>query len=890
MVPPFGTGFGASYLLTTSPIVVTESDALLFDPFHRFREETGSQDAALRFEKESPVAKYLRHKFEICRRSYGRGGSPGTLLQFPLDTETVSRLLEKTSSVAITDLLAAFQTSATPALLFSRSIESVQWSRCSLTAPRSSVALETAVPVFSAQLQNVNPTLRSQRSIFHIMSPVESAKVLRLRIHITIGDIATEGGKVNMSSEWIVAQGYGSMKSQQEALALLSKIDQGESTEPKLSITPVPWCSVAAQVQTLEGGLNAAAPVEGRICRFAPLTSRLEPHEYPRLPWHVSAQFAPAPGGDLEADDQEPAGHWNRVLLHDVVPVVVAALLQYLTSHGEAALCSAPLHELLPVRTQSSTQLGQMCDLILDGFWEHNRHLPILAANAAPQPWFLAKHRINSSGGILQQGLARLSRQVMECSRPLKRGLKQASSPLPRSARAMWMAPQDVCFLERHDSGSEALARCLGRLGLPICLMEFRDEGEGWMAQVGHGVRILNKSGFATIVTPELVRRLVSEAPASVISAALDHNAEDSRHLLRYVTSDSCDPLDLIGCPVSLGDGTVSRFQRCSVDENQILFLSPTADAIDAFAHGAGHRLIHRACATDPILRSCLGSARFRATLNIQPLTLWAMRHELMPRCLPARWLAVTGIRNVDANATGEKTVPGGTPRTAEPTGWRCVVTDCGQLNPATILRCIRPHCPGQSSFAHSALENLYVHKPTPIREWPGKRPWGELRGWAEQTVVGGTSARTWLNSFWLAIASWVQEHEDDENNGWKNVLQAFEDVALLPGINSVAYAVGARVPTAVFTPVIWLDRVRRPLNNLLAKLGGCVPDPEIEVPEEVLMKCVNPANGIGCLRVVSWCIKQHEVAEHTFRDATREERHALLRMLGAMVEYTPAE
>jgi len=802
----------------------------------------------------------------------------------------MARLTGRERAIAITDLLSSLQTAATPTLLFSRCIEAVRWYRCSLTRPRNCVALDLRVPVFSAVLSNVDVALRSRRGTFHIMSSVSETDALHLKVTTTVGDVATEGGQASVRSEWVVARGYGSEKSHQATINLLDKLASGDDRDGKLTVLPVPWAAVAAQVISLASGTVVPAdPVAGRLCRISPLTTRLEAHEYPHLPWHVSAHFETGAYGDLANEPYSASRQWNTILLRDVVPVVVAGLLKHLAGMNEVAISGPITHSLLPHRSKSQTDLGHMCNLLVDGFWEHGREVPVLAVLSAPQPWFLTKHPMNAAAATLRKSIMQFSRQVMCKAEPVARAPQIACPPLPRAAQAQWMAPQDVCFLERRDSGSDALARCLSRLGMPICLMKCDSDSDDPLTQIGHGARIMDQVGYATIVTPRLVRDRVCEAPAVSLCAALDHNAEDCLQLLRFATSDSCDPLDLVGFPVPLSDGTTTRLQRCSVDANQMLFLSPTIDAIDAFSRGAGHRLIHKACAGDLIVKSYLGSTSCRAALNVQTLTLQAMRHELIPRCLPARWLAATGIRHIDASTNGEQIMPGAKPRAMEPAGWRCVVTDCGQLNPATILRCSKPHCPGQSSFATSALEHLYVHKPTPVAEVPSKRPWGELRGWAEYTTVGGVDARTWLNSFWNAIATWVPEHEDDQN-GWDAVLRAFEDVALLPGINAVAYAVGARVPTAVFTPVIWLDRVRRPLNNLLAKLGGCVPDPGVDVPEEVLAKCVNPANGIGCLRVVSWCIKQHEVAEHTFRDATREERHALLRMLGAMVEYTPSE
>eukprot|EP00038_Savillea_parva_P003196 m.122244 g.122244 ORF g.122244 m.122244 type:complete len:1429 (-) comp11102_c0_seq2:2183-6469(-) len=917
ILPPFGCGLAAAYLLSSSPIVVSETSALVFDPLYSVRpaptptttaasESTATPDsAALTLTMADPAGRYLHHKLEICRRNFGIQGRNGTLIQIPLTTDIMAQTLGRASPIAVTDLLTSFQTAATPALLFGHAITSLHWMRCSLTAPRSSIAVDKAVPVFSATIDNVDDGLIQKRCSFHIMTPVDTADILRLSIGVTVGDIATSGGKVAIQSHWLVARGYGSERAQQDALDMLSSVGQRTSRaclSDQLSITPVPWCALAVQLGTSSHGLALPdVPIEGRLCRLAPLTTQLSAEEYPALLWHVSAPFATSTAGDLVSDIASVNGRWNRVLLRDVVPVVLTRVLQHLTSENDPLVSHTSLYDLIPSRRHDDTELGQLCDLMVDGFWDHARSAAIVASLAAPQPWFLAKHQLNSAGAALQLGLLLRSRQVTdrELSFPRRPGAT-IGPPLPRTVRPMWMAPQDVCFLERLDSTSDALGHCLARLGFPVCMMGpplddmsmASETGHGGaLAQIRVGAELLDEVGFATIITPKLVRTRLCGAPATVLAAALDRNAEDCALLLSYALSDNCEPTELLGFPVPLSDGTTTRFQRCSADGNQILFFSLTPPAIDAFSHGAGHRLIHRVCTMDSVIRFHLNSVPVMSTLNVQRLSLAAMRHVLLPRCLPKRWLASTGIQHVDADATGEKLIPGGSPYMCEPRGWRCVVTDCGQLNPAAVLRCTRPHCPGQSSFAQSALEQLYSHRPTAITNTPSRRPWGELRAWGELQVTSGTSAHIWLNAFWKAMDAWVaQERANEPETAWDDMLAMFEDVALLPGNNGVAYPLGARLPMAAFTPVIWLDRVRRPLNNLLAKLGGCLPDPAVHVPEPVLIKCVNPANGIGCLRVVSWCVSQHEVAEHTFRNATRDERHALLRMMGAMTEYTPAE
>jgi hypothetical protein len=182
--------------------------------------------------------------------------------------------------------------------------------------------------------------------------------------------------------------------------------------------------------------------------------------------------------------------------------------------------------------------------------------------------------------------------------------------------------------------------------------------------------------------------------------------------------------------------------------------------------------------------------------------------------------------------------------------GWRCAVTDCGQLNPPEVLRCTRRHCPGQSSYARSALEQLYVHSPSVLAEVPSCPPWTEVYDW-KTLAVGGLPAEAWLGSFWTSVAALVASRIGDatltstnsvatnstprssvgggSDSGragsgrqsrtkstsaskggggggggaaataaWEDVFASLDDVALLPGANGVLYAVGARSPTAV--------------------------------------------------------------------------------------------
>lgn len=128
---------------------------------------------------------------------------------------------------------------------------------------------------------------------------------------------------------------------------------------------------------------------------------------------------------------------------------------------------------------------------------------------------------------------------------------------------------------------------------------------------------------------------------------------------------------------------------------------------------------------------------------------------------------------------------------------------------------------------------------------------------------MGVVSATQWLEYFWQAMTHHVgsrPEHTDDvaldmdaPPQAWETVLEMFGDVALFPGANGVLYPLGARVPLNVYTPIVWLDRVKFPLDGLLQKMGACQPHAGLALPPAVLDLCVNPANGMGCLRVVSW-------------------------------------
>jgi hypothetical protein len=271
-------------------------------------------------------------------------------------------------------------------------------------------------------------------------------------------------------------------------------------------------------------------------------------------------------------------------------------------------------------------------DLYLEGFWEHASKTPVLSACAGPLPWVLAKRAMSqildvldareASGGVGGDGRGSSNSSSYHVTMPspafdassstahLQRPRGGAGrSPLPRIARPMWMSPSEAFFLQREDASSDVLAVCLGRLGMPTVLFDSSPTASIDLRAVARGAESVGKKAPWAVLTPQVVREYLSEAPPAVLAAALDRHSSDTARLLAYAISDGCDPVDLLGFPVPLSDGTTTRFQRCSAPENEVLLMAPSAECCDAFSHaGPGHRLIHGACAADDTVRGLLTS------------------------------------------------------------------------------------------------------------------------------------------------------------------------------------------------------------------------------------------------------------------------------------------
>ena len=157
---------------------------------------------------------------------------------------------------------------------------------------------------------------------------------------------------------------------------------------------------------------------------------------------------------------------------------------------------------------------------------------------------------------------------------------------------------------------------------------------------------------------------------------------------------------------------------------------------------------------------------------------------------------------------------------------------------------------------------------------------WAEVRG-LQGVRIGSVTSLEWLSLFWDDMRDRVQR----KTSTWKQVISMCNDVVLFPGANDVAFPIGAEV-----TPVIWLESVRSPIRELLQKVGGCAPSDLCSIPDKIVEHCTQAASGPGCLNVVCWCVLKNESAEATFQGTTREERHALLRMLGSLERYTPSQ
>ena len=339
-------------------------------------------------------------------------------------------------------------------------------------------------------------------------------------------------------------------------------------------------------------------------------------------------------------------------------------------------------------------------------------------------------------------------------------------------------------------------------------------------------------------------------------------------------------------------DGSISRIESClGIPYARMLFWPTASSSCRVAMHGAGFRVVHEICATDRDLQQLFngrGSEVFTADLNIRPLTIDVMRHIVVPRCLPAEWLAATGIKKYGGGAEERVVIDPVAP--TDPTQVKCAMAKL--VSPGAgggHHNCLSPD---QCEYANKVITDELLGSVASYNDFRPMCPslpkafaasvsyWREVDG-LSGIRIGTVTSLEWLSLFWDDMTGHVERKECT----WDQVIQTFNDMVLFPGANDVAFPIGAAV-----TPVIWLDNVRSPIRELLGKVGGCSPSTECVLPPTIVQHCTQKANGPGCLNVVCWCVLKNDSAEATFDGTTREERHALLRMLGALERFTPSQ
>ena len=622
---------------------------------------------------------------------------------------------------------------------------------------------------------------------------------------------------------------------------------------------------------------------------------------------------------DARHDSEEAhlAEDWNRMLMDDVVSMCYAELLTEFTSRMAPGAPSATSYATLFPRISACKKKGGggvPWQTFVSSVWRRLFAMPVAVAFSAAPAWVTAHRTHDRNRTPYEQA----QRRVQRLREKTAKARRNEAAP----ASLVWACPKDVYFHMNTSKEDEHLARLLGDTGFPISLCV---KGDAFTEALDTSQQVLNVTSFEpTWLTPTLCREQVTGAPPVQLLQSLTNKGDGVRRMLRFATSDVVDPKQLIGLVVPLQDGGLQRIEACTAEAAHAAYWPATATGCMLSAHGAGHRVVHVDCAIDDYLQTLFLTSEVASALNIQPLSLEAVRHVIIPRSLTLDWLAATGIKRSNPNPAEHELVvaidDGGKHNfwTCETCGFEsnsnanltCQTCQSLASNPLDVMAAysssnthktpIPPSPPGPrgawssiSSISTITLGGLYGSPaasasarpaPAPAVSHSGGGGGGGGSGGSKRGILRGqpdVTALEWLTLFWEDMGARGESGE----SSWDDIMHTFEDVALFPGENGVAYPLGSPI-----TPIIWLDSVRPPLKKLLIKLGGCRPNKGIPVPIPVLEKCTNPPNGPGCLAVVSSCVLQDERAETTFKEAVRAEHHALLRMLGSMDRYTPVE
>lgn len=385
------------------------------------------------------------------------------------------------------------------------------------------------------------------------------------------------------------------------------------------------------------------------------------------------------------------------MLAEDVIPCAYAALMEHIAEQSAPQPLldfhpsrSSDIEESLHALYPQAASKDNLSAAIARGFWREAYDLPLVAATAGMQPWFVAKYALfnDEQQLFVREQLCQQARQSAQLVPPddnrndanpaslsfetqaanTNLQMEQDAVEMARSTwdcgatpsysapsvslAPMWCAPQDAYFLSvaAEDATDDAVVLCnaLGRCGLPIVPVVAGSALQGCVQTL-----LAAPDLHATEVTPKLVREHLATAPAMVLSAALDGRPRDAAMVLAYASADgTCAPRELLGVPVPLGSGAVARFQRCSVSANRVVYMCPLASFHDVFEHNCAHRVIHRCCHRHQRLSTLLRSPSLASVLNVKLLRLFDARHVFLPRCLPLKWLRATNIASVRVDST----------------------------------------------------------------------------------------------------------------------------------------------------------------------------------------------------------------------------------------------
>ena len=858
-VPPFGGGFGecsrvsATMLLSSGGITGSgtagsggrSSASATSVVFTGAGEALGDVLSAA-----SEMHQWMLDGMKACHRDEA---DEGTLLLLPISGQHAEHDIKQA--------IATFKAAAIPTLLFSKRLQHLRWRIC----PQAGNKLGSSMTVYEAALQfpdssvSIRADPNQQRGFLEDTwgnggAGASRTSLVDLTVAISSGHPKVEGGVHTDTSNWLVAQCSASGTAIEAAASAALSDDS-------IDVPAIPVAAVAALVDAAGSNVRVLpTAVAGQICRFSPLNAS---EEQSGLPVHVHGLFAL--GLDATLDKFGPGADWNAAMVTHVLAPAYARLIEELAVRCLPSAIDSGFRSVLPSPTMWPW------NILANSTWRCLHRTPFLASVAAPLAW-------NLSGTGSEVAFGQKITKWRQRKSISTRACTVDSKPEPLSKQVRWWrcAPKDALFFVEDERWSD-LPAILGAFGLPVVVCSSGD------ALYRGAMSISTTDEFPiSWVSPKLVREQLKRAPPAVISAALAGVPHNGAELLRYAVSDKCNMIELLGFPVPLQNGGATRLLRCSAAAVRTIYVPPAYLVGELFSGDAGHRVLHTSCSNNPELRELIfDQAETSRLLNLQPLSLKVIRHVLLPRCLPDTWLEATNIKKLQPDEN-EMTIPIALSGEMDPMGWRC----CDTLYHTGIVIC--KHCGTRSAFIEEQLEVLTPHFPTGLPVESSSMPWNSIKDWECQKVNGGPAA-AWLDGFWTALTDLAEIGFCT----WGEVLSEFEDVALLPGDNDVIYPLGAAI-----TPIIELDRVKPPLKSLLVKLGGCRPYQGYPMPADVLDStrdnpCVNPANGIGCLTVVSWCVNRDlekhgdSDAEKTFSAATGEERHALLRMLGAMREYT---